>query len=77
MERNDGVLDDGAERRTIPTLPGRWRDCYANISAALNHGAAPMVRFDELRRQIAVLEAGQQSADTGEVVRPAIPALLR
>ncbi len=55
--------------KTVPTLRGRWRDFYENLADVLTQGAQPMVGLPELRRQIAVLEAGVASARSGEVVR--------
>lgn len=64
----DGKVSDGRTERIVPTLRGRWRDYYANIAAVLLDGAEPLVKHHELRRQIAVLEAGRVSAETGQVV---------
>ncbi|MBI5835275.1 MAG: Gfo/Idh/MocA family oxidoreductase [Armatimonadetes bacterium] len=64
----DGKISDGQGERVVPTLRGRWRDYYANIAAVLLDGAAPLVKHHELRRQIAVLEAGRLSAQSGEAV---------
>ena len=64
-----GKLSDGKSRCAIPTLPGRWRNYYENIAAVLAGKAEPLVRLEELRRQIAVLEAARRSGQTGEVVR--------
>jgi predicted dehydrogenase len=69
-----GLLHDGRTQRTIPTVRGRWRDYYENVAAVLNDHAEPLVKLDQVRRQIAVLDAGIQSARTGQVVRPDIPA---
>ncbi|MBT3376459.1 MAG: Gfo/Idh/MocA family oxidoreductase [Lentisphaerae bacterium] len=63
-----GTLSDGKEEYTIPTLPGRWRDYYENISAVLNDGAPPAVTYAELRREIAVIDAAFESARTNNVV---------
>ena len=64
----DGKVHDGRTERVVPTQPGRWRDYYQNIAAVLLDGAEPLVKHAELRRQIAVLEAGRQSAMTGQAV---------
>lgn len=70
-----GILHDGTAERAIPTVPGRWRDYYENISAVLNDGAEPVVRLAEVRREIAILGAAFRSARSGEVVRLHIPGL--
>jgi scyllo-inositol 2-dehydrogenase (NADP+) len=70
-----GAFSDGKEETVIPTLPGRWRNYYENIADVLRGRAEPCVKLAEVRRAIAVLDAGLQSARTGEVVRPQIPAL--
>jgi scyllo-inositol 2-dehydrogenase (NADP+) len=61
--------------KTIPTLPGRWRDYYENLSQVLTHGATPIVTLSSAHRAIAVLDAALESARTGEVVRPDIAGL--
>lgn len=71
----DGRLRTRETERRIGTVPGRWRNFYENIAAVINGEAEPVVKPDELRRQVGVLEAGKQSAKTSEVVRPALPAL--
>jgi scyllo-inositol 2-dehydrogenase (NADP+) len=63
-----GVLHDGKTERTIPTLPGRWRNYYENIAAVLREGAEPRVKLAEVRRAIAVLDAGVRSARQNQVV---------
>ena len=65
-----GVFSDGKSERTIPTLPGRWRDYYENVADVLLKGGETAVKLPELRRQIAVLDAARRSAGSGEVVRP-------
>jgi scyllo-inositol 2-dehydrogenase (NADP+) len=60
--------------KVIPTLPGRWRDYYENLAKVLTEGAGPIVTLASARRAIAVLDAALQSARSGEVVRPDIPA---
>ena len=67
-----GVLNDGTSERTIPTIPGRWRNYYENVADVLLKGGETAVKLSELRRQIAVLDAARRSARTGEVVRPGI-----
>jgi scyllo-inositol 2-dehydrogenase (NADP+) len=65
-------VQDENERRTLPTLPGRWRSFYENIADALAGRAEPAVRLDEMRRLIAVIDACFQSAETGRAVAPAV-----
>ena len=71
--RTYGVLNDGTEERTIPTVPGRWRDYYENVADVLLNRTEPAVKLSEFRRQIAVLDAARRSAQSGEVVRPVTP----
>jgi len=56
------------EERRIATTPGRWRSYYENIAAVLTEGAEPLVKPAEMRRVMAVLDAGWQSARTGQTV---------
>ena len=67
-----GQLDDGELPRTIPTLPGQWRDYYRDIAAAIRTGiASPQDGgLTLLRRQIAVLQAAAASARNGGCVTP-------
>ena len=70
-----GQLDDGHSRRTIPTLPGRWRDYYREVAAAIRTGvASPPDATTEgdqrlLRMQIAVLQAAGDSARSHQTVQ--------
>jgi scyllo-inositol 2-dehydrogenase (NADP+) len=73
--KSHGVLFDGVSERTEPTTPGRWRNYYENIAAVLNEEAEPLVKLAEVRREIAVIDAARQSAESGEVVKTEIPAL--
>ncbi|MCM8768733.1 MAG: Gfo/Idh/MocA family oxidoreductase [Candidatus Omnitrophica bacterium] len=59
---------DGQEE-VIPTLPGRWRSFYENIAQVLSGKAELAVKPEEVRRTIAVLAAGRQSAGQGQVLR--------
>jgi scyllo-inositol 2-dehydrogenase (NADP+) len=61
--------------KTLPTLPGRWRDYYENLAEVLTTGAMPIVTPASARRTMATLDAALQSARSGEVVKPDIPAL--
>ncbi len=69
-----GQLDDGHARRVIPTLPGRWRDYYRDVAAAIPAGIAlasappPDCGLALLRTQIAVLQAAGASARSGQTV---------
>jgi scyllo-inositol 2-dehydrogenase (NADP+) len=58
-----------AEMR-LQTLRGNWKAYYQNIADALVDGAELAVKPEEVRRVVAVLEAVEQSARTGEIVRP-------
>lgn len=58
--------------KILPTLPGRWRDYYENLSEALTNGATPIVTQASARRTMAVIDAALQSARNNEVVKPDI-----
>lgn len=58
-----------AEMR-LQTVRGSWKSYYQNIADALVDGKELAVKPEEIRRVVAVLEAVQQSAKTGAVVRP-------
>jgi scyllo-inositol 2-dehydrogenase (NADP+) len=66
---NYALLKDAKEERRIPTLPGRWRTYYENIANVLTHGVELHVQPAEMRRQMSVFDAAQESARTGQVVR--------
>jgi scyllo-inositol 2-dehydrogenase (NADP+) len=53
----------------VPTLPGRWRAFYDNIADALQHGAAVAITPESSRAVMAIIEAAQQSAQTGQAIR--------
>ncbi len=72
---NYGLFSDAKTQNVIPTLSGRWQNYYENIAAVLRGEAKPAVKLTEVRREIAVLDAGIQSARCGDVIRPDIPAL--
>jgi predicted dehydrogenase len=63
-----GVFNNGKEEVTVPTVPGRWKTFYENISETLNDGKDPRVTLPQLRREIAVLDAAFTSGRTGKVV---------
>jgi scyllo-inositol 2-dehydrogenase (NADP+) len=58
-----------AEMR-LQTLRGNWKAYYQNIADTLVEGKDLAVKPEEIRRVVAVLEAVEQSARSGEVVRP-------
>jgi scyllo-inositol 2-dehydrogenase (NADP+) len=72
-----GVFSDGKTQEPVPTENGRWRNFYENVAAVLAGEAEPAVTLEEVRRCMAVFEAALQSAESAQVVRPAIPALSR
>jgi len=53
----------------VPTLPGRWPAFYDNIADALQNDAALAVTPESSRAVMAVIEAAQQSAQTGQAIR--------
>ena len=52
----------------VQTVPGRWRSFYENIAAALQGDADLAVTPQSVRAVLAVIQAAQQSASTGEAV---------
>lgn len=64
-----GRLHNGDQEQIIPTLPGRWRTYYENISNVLNNGAEPAVKLHETRRTMLVLDAALRSAQTNQVIK--------
>ena len=65
---NDATLQDKDGQRRVPTTPGRWRSYYENIADVLTKGAEPMVKLDEMRRAMQVIDAAVTSARTGTTV---------
>jgi len=57
------------EEEVIPTLPGRWRSYYENIAEVLRGKAELLVKPEQVRQVIAVLEAGIISARKCQVVK--------
>ncbi|MCC6730283.1 MAG: Gfo/Idh/MocA family oxidoreductase [Chthonomonadales bacterium] len=57
----------------VPHLKSDWQAWYDGVAAHLTRGAELEVKPEQARRVIAVLEATQRSAATGETVRPAYP----
>jgi predicted dehydrogenase len=53
----------------LEKIQGDWRDYYRNISAVLNEGAELLVKPEEVRFVIQIIEAAFKSAEMGEVVR--------
>jgi scyllo-inositol 2-dehydrogenase (NADP+) len=52
----------------IPTLPGRWRAFYDNLADVLQNDAALAVTPESSRVVMSVIEAAQQSAQTGQAI---------
>ncbi len=52
----------------IQTTPGRWRSFYENIAATLQGDANLAVTPQSVRAVMAVIQAAQKSASTGESV---------
>ena len=52
----------------IPNVTGNLREFYQNIAAAVNEGANLLVRPEEVRTSIAIIEAAFLSAQRGESV---------
>ena len=53
---------------TVETIPGRWRSYYENIADALHSDAELAVKPESVRAVMAVIQAAQQSATTGQAV---------
>jgi scyllo-inositol 2-dehydrogenase (NADP+) len=63
-----GVLVRGDEVRPVPSEPGRWRDFYPAVAAAVRgEGPVPVDPADAVRA-LAVLDAARESARTGSVI---------
>jgi scyllo-inositol 2-dehydrogenase (NADP+) len=56
---------------TVATKPGRYVSYYENIADVLLRDAEPAVKLDEMREELAVIDAAVESAATGEAVRVA------
>ena len=52
----------------IPNVSGNLREFYQNIAAALNDGVDLLVKPEEVRTSIAIIEAASLSAKRGELV---------
>jgi scyllo-inositol 2-dehydrogenase (NADP+) len=52
----------------VPTLPGRWQAFYDNLADVLQNDAALAVIPESSRVVMAVIEAAQQSAQTGQAI---------
>jgi scyllo-inositol 2-dehydrogenase (NADP+) len=67
-EETFGVLHNGKTQQKIPTLPGRWRSYYENISAHLLENAPIAVNLTEARAVMQVIDAALKSAETNQVI---------
>jgi scyllo-inositol 2-dehydrogenase (NADP+) len=74
---NYGRLIDSDGERVIPTIPGRWRNYYESIADQITGmpASVPFVRFEEMRRVMAVFDAAFKSAKENRVINLNIPAL--
>lgn len=63
-----GTLVDATGSYPTPTTAGDWRKYYQNLADVLLSGADPIVKLDEMRRVIQVLEAAVTSARTGQLI---------
>lgn len=61
-------LDGVATTFQVDTVPGDWSVPYKNLSEHLNHGADLIVRPENVRKSIAIIEAAFQSAESGQSV---------
>jgi scyllo-inositol 2-dehydrogenase (NADP+) len=63
-----GKIYTGSTITPVKTQPGRWRNYYENIAAAIN-GTAPLaISMDSVRKSMQVLTAGIESVESGNVV---------
>ena len=67
-----GTLKTKDAERTIPTLPGRWRDFYENFALAAQGQAPLLAPPEQTRRVMAIFEAAWRSAREGQVVKTRI-----
>lgn len=58
------------QQEILKTIPGHWRSFYENIADAIRGDAAPLVTTESVRRTMLMLEAAQQSAESGVPVDP-------
>jgi scyllo-inositol 2-dehydrogenase (NADP+) len=58
----------GTETRALDTIPGNWTAYYQNIADHLLRDAELLVRPDQVRRAIAVIENASESADSNRVI---------
>jgi scyllo-inositol 2-dehydrogenase (NADP+) len=59
----------GGREIKVPTIPGDWRSYYQNVADHLLRGAKLQVTTDQIRPQIAILEAAYKSQRTGKPVQ--------
>jgi len=65
---------DGAQAEEIMPVPAaQWSRFYLNIADHLHFGEPLVVRPEDSRRVIALIEAAYESARTGQAVRPKFP----
>jgi scyllo-inositol 2-dehydrogenase (NADP+) len=63
-----GTIVDPNGTFPTPTVAGDWRKYYQNIADVLLEGAEPLVKLEEMRRVIAVMEGAIASGKNGRVV---------
>lgn len=63
-----GRLINAEGERVVPTLPGRWRDFYANFAQAVAGEAAPLVPLEQSRHLMEIFDAAHISAQENRVV---------
>jgi scyllo-inositol 2-dehydrogenase (NADP+) len=64
-----GEVAGGSTETVVSTHPGRWLAFYDNIAEALQNAATVAVTPESSRAVMAVIEAAQQSAQTGQAIR--------
>ncbi len=63
-------LEGEIKEEVVETEPGRWRSYYENIAAVLRGQEDLAVTAESVCKTVAVLDAAQQSAETGKPVTP-------
>jgi predicted dehydrogenase len=61
----NGLISD----MRVTTVAGNWKGYYQNVADALLEGQELVVTAEQIRRVVRLLEAVQQSASSGELIR--------
>lgn len=66
-------INESIRDMEIESVRAEWRDYYVNISQVLNSGAELIVKPEDVRKDIVIIEAAIKSAETGESVKVCCP----